>query len=122
MHTAKALTAKRPERSPSPVQAAARPSVQPAQQAQPPAPQVFASTAYAEVRNEQGELISRVFLQTTYDENGQPRAVEIELNTPTALEVEHGEQPMDSSDYHSDSHGSVDSPTPTAGARLGIPD
>jgi len=49
---------------------------------------VIASIAYAEVRDAQGELVSRVFWQATYDQYGQPQAVYIEVNDPSSAEVE----------------------------------
>ncbi|MGC8783785.1 MAG: zf-HC2 domain-containing protein [Armatimonadota bacterium] len=122
VHTAKAPPVRRPEPPPPPVRVAVRPVTQPTGETQPPAPQVLASMAYAEVRNEQGELVSRVLLQTIYDQNGQPRAVHIEYDTPAVVEVERNDQPMDSSDTHSDTRGSADSPTPTAGTRPGLSD
>jgi len=122
VHTAKAPPVKRTEPSPSPLRMAVRPAAQTDDETQSPTPQVFASMAYAEVRNEQGELVSRVLLQTTYDENGQPRTVQIECDTPAAVEVESNDQPMDSSDTHGDTRGSADSPTPSAGTRPGLSD
>lgn len=64
------------------------PSESAGQTATPAAPQVIASIAYAEVRDAQGELVSRVFWQATYDQYGQPQAVYIEVNDPSSAEVE----------------------------------
>lgn len=111
IRTAKASPFKQPG-------AASAPKQSPAQQA----PQVFASVAYAEVRNEQGELVSRVLLQTTYDENGQPRAVQIEYDTAAAVEVESNDEPVDSSDNRGDTGNAAGSPDPTAGTRPGLSD
>jgi len=85
-------------------------------------PQVLASLAYAEVRNERGELMGKVMLQTTYDKTGTPQAILIEADSPAVVEVQHDEQPMDSSHHRDDTHGSASSPTPTAGTRPGLPD
>jgi hypothetical protein len=115
-----ATPTKRP--APSPVQNAARPLAQADREVSLPAPQPVASLAYAEVRNEQGELVAKVVLQTTYDENGQPTAVQIECDTPTAVEVENNEQPLDSSNHSDDTRGSAGSPAPTAGSRPGLSD
>jgi hypothetical protein len=106
----------------APVQIAARPLAQADREVSLPAPQPVASLAYAEVRNEQGELVAKVVLQTTYDENGQPTAVQIECDTPTAVEVENNEQPLDSSYHSDDTRGSAGSPAPTAGSRPGLSD
>lgn len=61
------------------------------------APQVVASIAYAEVRDAQGELVSRVFWQATYDQYGQPQAVYIEVNDSSSAEVETNVQVEDRS-------------------------
>jgi len=106
----------------APVQIAARPLAQADRKVSLPAPQPVASLAYAEVRNEQGELVAKVVLQTTYDENGQPTAVQIECDTPTAVEVENNEQPLDSSYHSDDTRGSAGGPAPTAGSRPGLSD
>lgn len=64
------------------------PSESAGQTATPAAPQVMASIAYAEVRDAQGELVSRVFWQASYDQYGQPQAVYIEVNDSSSAEVE----------------------------------
>jgi cytoskeletal protein RodZ len=84
-------------------------------------PQVLASVAYAEVRDEHGALLAKVMLQTTFDEAGKPTAILIEADTP-AVEVDNDETPRDGSDNHDDTRGSAGSPTPTASTRLGLPD
>ncbi|MDW8322445.1 MAG: hypothetical protein RMM08_13890, partial [Armatimonadota bacterium] len=120
VRTAKAPPVKSNEPPPLSMRLAARATAQPAEPVVQPAPQAYASVAYAEVRNEQGELVSRLLLQTTYDQNGQPRSVQIEYDASAAVEVENDDNPMDSSDTHDNSRGSAGSPTAAAdsGTRL----
>lgn len=87
-----------------------------------PAPQATVSMAYAEVRNADGELVSKVLLQTTYDSTGQPTAVQIEMNSSAVVEVETNEQPMDNPDSHSNTHGSIDGMVPAASTPPGVSD
>lgn len=87
-----------------------------------PVPQATVSMAYAEVRNADGELVGKVLLQTTYDSTGQPRAVQIEMDSSAVVEVEIDEQPMDNTDGDSNTHGSADGVVPTASAPPGISD
>ncbi|MCS6948982.1 MAG: zf-HC2 domain-containing protein [bacterium] len=86
------------------------------------APQVVASIAYAEVRDAQGELVSQVFLQTTYDQNGQPRTVQIEMTTPTFAEGETDGQVEDSSSFDSAPRDDSERPLSNTDDPLGIPD
>lgn len=120
--TAQAHPAKPSEEPPLPLREAAQPQAQPTQERTASAPLLVASMAYAEVRNEQGELVGKVLVQTTYDENGQPRTVQIECDTPTAVEVESNDEPMDSPDTRGDNRGSAGSSTATAGTRPGLSD
>lgn len=53
------------------------------------------SMIYAEVRNEQGELVARLLLHTDYDSSGRPAAVQIEYSAPATLEVLSDEQPTE---------------------------
>jgi len=106
----------------SPVRIAAQPSAPFVQKTSLAAPQPVASMAYAEVHNEQGELVGKVMLQTTYDANGQPTAVRIECDAPTAVEVENYEPSLDSSSHSDDTRGSAGGSTPAAGARPGLSD
>lgn len=94
-----------------------------AQTSSEPAPQATISLAYAEVRNASGELVGKVLLQTTYDVTGQPKAVQIEMNSAAVVEVETDEQPMDNTpDNNSNAHGSADGTMPAASAPSGISD
>lgn len=117
--------AKSRPRAPSPPHIALRyaPVKTAAQTPSEPAPQATISVAYAEVRSASGELVGKVLLQTTYDEAGQPKAVQIEMNSPAVVEVETYEQPMDNiPDSNSNTRGSADGTMPAAGAPLGISD
>lgn len=92
------------------------------QELQPSPPQSVASIAYAEVRDAQGQLVSQVFLQTIYDQNGQPRTVQIEMNTPTRAEVDTDVQADDSTSLDRAPRGDPERPQPATDAPLGISD
>ncbi|MEJ5251689.1 MAG: zf-HC2 domain-containing protein [Armatimonadota bacterium] len=87
-----------------------------------PAPQATVSMAYAEVRNADGDLVGKVLLQTTYDSTGQPKAVQIEMDSSAVVEVEINEQPMDNADSYGNTHGSAGGVVPAASTPPGISD